>query len=102
MDFKAVQVLCMAVSTLMKEMSWDIYGSPNIHTPVVMTDADCHRLDLLTDILGTLTRMMDTRLTFVTTEGKIIKEWVERILEIGGRYRRELELLEGLESKERL
>jgi hypothetical protein len=46
--------------------------------------------------------MMDTRLTFVTTEGKIIKEWVERMLEIGGRYRRELELLEELERKKRL
>jgi hypothetical protein len=92
----------MAVSTLMEEMSWDIYGSPNIHTPVVKTNVDCHKLDLLTNILGTLTRMMDTRLTFVTTEGKIIKEWVERMLEIGGRYRRELELLEELERKKRL
>jgi len=99
MDFRAIQILCMTVSTLMDEMTWNAYGSPDLHTPVVVTSEDCHRLDLLLDIMGTLTRMMDTRITFITTEGKVIREWMERILEIGSRYRRELEVLERIEKK---
>jgi hypothetical protein len=53
------------------------------------------------DVMGTLTRMMDTRIPYVTTEGKVIREWIETILEIGGRYKRELETLEALERKQK-
>jgi hypothetical protein len=89
----------MAVRTLVDEISWDAYGSPDIHSPVIRTDDDCRRLDTLVDVMGTLTRMMDTRIAFATTEGKVIKEWIETILELGGRYLRELEILERLEKK---
>jgi len=99
MDFRAIQVLSQAVSTLMDEIIWDKYGPQELHTPVVTTDKDCHNLDLLLDIMGSLTRMLDTRITYVTTEGKVVKEWIESILEIAGRYRRELELLELLETR---
>ena len=102
MDFRAIQILCMAVRTLIDEMSWDAYGSPDIHTPIIRTDDDCHKLETLVDIMGTLTRMMDTRIAFATTEGKVIKEWIERILELGGRYLRELETLQRLEKKANL
>ena len=99
MDFMAIQVLCMTVSTLLDDMRWNSYGSPDLHAPAITTEEDCHRLELLLDIMGTLTRMMDTRITFVTAEGKVIREWIERILEIGSRYRRELEALERMEKK---
>ena len=99
MDFKAIQVLCMAVSTLMDEITWAPYGSKEMHTPLVNSQEDCHRLDLLTDIMGSLTRMMDSRINYLTTEGKVVREWIESILDIGGRYRRELEVLERLEEK---
>jgi hypothetical protein len=99
MDLRAVQVLCMAVSTILAEMAWDPYGPEALHAPRIRTAEDCHRLDLLMDMMGTLTRFMDTRLTFVTTEGKVIREWIERILELGGRYRRELLILEEWESR---
>lgn len=99
MDFRAIQVLCMTVSTLLDDLEWNTYGSPDLHTPVITTEEDCHRLELLLDVMGTLTRMMDTRIAFVTTEGKVIREWIERILEIGSRYRRELEALERIEKK---
>ncbi len=49
--------------------------------------------------MGSLTRMMDTRITYVTTEGKIVREWIQFILDIAGRYRRELEILESLEKR---
>lgn len=98
MDFRAIQVLCMTVSTLLDEMEWNTYGSPDLHTPVVETSEDCHRLDLLLDVMGTLTRMMDTRIAIVTSEGKVIREWIERVLEVGSRYRRELEALERIEK----
>ncbi len=102
MDFKAVQVLCMTVSTLMDEMEWAAYGSPDQHTPVIQTHEDYHKLDMLMDILGTLTRMMDTRAPFVTSEGKLIREWVQTIIEMGNRYRRELENLDRLKEKAQL
>jgi hypothetical protein len=97
MDFKAIQIVCMAVSTLLDEMTWAVYGAQEFHTPVLVEETDCRKLDLLIDMMGTLTRMMDTRLNFVTTEGKVIREWIETILEIGGRYLRELQTLEKLE-----
>lgn len=99
MDLKAVQVLCMAVSTILAEMTWDAYGPDELHTPRVASPLDCRRLDLLMDMMGTLIRLMDSRLTFVTTEGKVIREWIERILELGGRYRKELLLLQEWESR---
>jgi hypothetical protein len=89
----------MAVTTLMEEMAWGAYGSQGLHSPLVREEQDCRRLDLLMDIMGTLTRMMDTRIAYVTTEGKVIREWVETILEIGARYGKELEALEKLEIK---
>jgi hypothetical protein len=99
MNFKAVQILCMAVSTLIEEMTWAPYGNQELHTPLVVNEEDYHKLDLLMDMMGTLTRMMDTRINYVTTEGKVIREWIESILEVGGRYRRELEILEKLEKQ---
>ena len=96
MDFKAIYVLSRAVSTLMNELEWDTYGSADLHTPVVASDNDCRNLDILLDMVGTLTRMMDTRINYATSEGKVVREWIETILEIGERYRREIELLEGL------
>jgi hypothetical protein len=97
MNFRAIQVVCMAVSALMDEMTWDSYGPHGLHTPVVVDEKDCHRLDLLVDIVGTLARMLDTRIAFVTSEGKVIREWIEAIVEIGARYRKELAALEQAE-----
>lgn len=91
--------MCMAVSTLVEEISWDVYGPESLHTPVVREEQDCRNLDMLMDIMGTLTRMMDTRIAYVTTEGKVVREWIETILEIGGRYRKELEVIEKMERK---
>lgn len=88
----------MAVSTLIEELPWAPYGPQKLHTPLLQEEEDCHRLDLLTDMLGTLTRMMDTRIAYVTSEGKMVREWIETILELAGRYRRELELLKKLEE----
>ncbi len=99
MDFRAIQVLCMAVSTLMQEMSWASYGPQQLHIPMIADQKDCDDLDMLLDMMGTLTRMMDTRIHYVTTEGKVIKEWIETILRIGQRYKRELELLEAMEKR---
>jgi hypothetical protein len=99
MNFKAIQILSMAVSTMVEEMTWASYGKQELHTPVVTDEKDCHRLDLLMDMMGTLTRMMDTRINYVTTEGKVIREWIESILELGRRYQRELEILERLEKR---
>jgi hypothetical protein len=98
MDFMAIRVLCMAVSTLLEEVSWEDYGSPDLHTPVVSTPDECERLETLLDIMGTLTRQLDTRIAYVTTEGKVIREWIERILEIGHRYQRALDLIEGVKE----
>ena len=98
MDFRAVHVISMAVSTLLQEINWAPYGSTELHTPVIGTAEDYYKLDLLIDVMGTLTRMMDTRITYVTTDGKVVREWIERILEIGSRYRKELEILERLEK----
>jgi hypothetical protein len=102
MDFRAIQVICLAVSTLMDEMVWNAYGEQGLHTPKIQVEDDCHKLDILMDVMGTLTRMMDTRLAYVTTEGKVIREWIESILEIGGRYKRQLETLEALERQQKL
>ena len=99
MNFRAIQVMSQAVSTLMDEIAWDTYGPQELHTPVVTEEKDCHNLDLLLDIMGSLTRMMDTRITYVTTEGKIVREWIQSILDIAGRYRRELAILESLEKR---
>lgn len=102
MDFRAIHVLCMAVRTLICEIPWDTYGSQLIHTPVITTEEECHNLDLLMDVMGTLTRMMDTRIAYVTSEGKVIREWIEAILEISDRYRRELDILKRSESESSL
>jgi hypothetical protein len=100
MNFRAIQVISMAVSTLVEEMTWDAYGSQGLHSPLIRDEADCRRLDLLVDIMGTLTRMMDTRIAYVTTEGRVIREWIESILELGSRYKKELEILERLEKQQ--
>jgi hypothetical protein len=92
----------MAVGTLMDEMTWMVYGSQELHTPLIRVQQDADDQEMLLDMLGTLTRMLDTRINYVTNEGKIIREWVETILKIGARYRRELEILESLESRSRL
>jgi hypothetical protein len=99
MNFRAIQVVCMAVSRLMDEMQWAEYTTQKLHTPVINVQKDCDDLDMLMDMMGTLTRMLDTRIHYVTSEGKVIKEWIETILMIGQRYRRELELLEALEKR---
>jgi hypothetical protein len=96
MDFKAIYVLSRAISSLMTELQWDTYGSEDFHTPLISSDSDCRNLDILLDMMGTLTRMMDTRINYVTSEGKVVREWIETILEIGDRYKREIELLDGL------
>lgn len=99
MDFRSVQVICMAVSTLIEEILWDVYGSQQLHTPILRDETDGHNLELLMDIMGTLTRMLDTRIAFVTTDGKIVREWIESILEIGARYQRELRALQQIEER---
>jgi hypothetical protein len=95
MDFKSIFIISKAVSSLMTELQWDSYGSEQLHTPVIANDNDCRNLDVLLDMMGTLTRMMDTRINYVTSEGKVVQEWIETILEIGERYKREIELLDG-------
>lgn len=99
MDFRAIYVVSRAVVTLMSELTWDVYGDEKMHTPVVRAEKDYHNLNLLSEMMGTLTRMMDTRIKYVTLEGKVVREWIESILEIGARYRRELELIERMESQ---
>lgn len=99
MDFRAIQVMCMAVSTLMEEINWAPYGPQQFHVPMIADQKDCDDVDMLLDMMGTLTRMMDTRINYVTTEGKVIREWIESILHIGTRYKRELEILEKMEKK---
>lgn len=102
MDFRAIQVVSMAVATLVEEITWAEYGSPDMHTPIVQSDDDRYKLDLLEDMMGTLIRKMDTRIAYVTSEGKVVREWVETILEIGKRYQRELKMLEDLEKELKL
>jgi hypothetical protein len=99
MNFRAIQVVCMAVSTLIDEVPWDVYGAQQLHTPVLRDEKDCRNLDLLMDIMGTLTRMLDTRIAFVTTDGKVVREWIEAVLEIGARYLRELDALKRMEAE---
>ncbi|HTY23212.1 MAG TPA: hypothetical protein VMC85_08785 [Desulfomonilaceae bacterium] len=99
MDFKAISVLSSAVSTLMGEMDWDAYSDEDLHTPIIRSDSDCRKLEVLLDILGTLSRIMDTRINYMTTEGKLVREWVETILEIGDRYKRELDILTNPEKR---
>ena len=99
MDFRAIHILGMTVRTLIDEIPWDTYGSQQLHTPVITTEKECHNLDLLMDVMGTLTRMMDTRIAYVTSEGKVIREWIEAVLEVGDRYRRELDMLKRLERE---
>lgn len=91
--------MSMTVARLMDEIEWAPYGSPDQHSPIVKTPEDANKLDMLLDVLGSLTRMMDTRLNYLTTDGKLIREWVESILELSTRYRRELEILQEEESK---
>jgi hypothetical protein len=98
MDFRAIHVVCKAVVTLMDEMTWDSYGPHGIHTPVIRDEKDCQRLEVLMDIMGTLTRLLDTRIAFVTSEGKVIREWIETIVEIGARYQKELDALDKAEK----
>ena len=76
MDFRTIQILSMAVSTLMDELAWAAYGSQDFHTPVIQTEKDYQNLELLLDIMGTLTRMLDTRIAYVTTEGKVVRELI--------------------------
>lgn len=99
MDFRAIAVLSRAVSTMMEEMKWDSYGPQPLHSPIITTDEDYRNLDILLDMMGTLTRMMDTRINFVTTEGKVIREWIYTVLEIGERYNRELEIIANIEQR---
>ncbi|SRR5208337_4711930 len=99
MDFKAIYVVSRAVSTLMDELKWDTYGSEELHTPIIASDEDCRNLDILLDMMGTLSRMMDTRINYVTSEGKVVREWIETILEIGERYKRELEAVQNSEKQ---
>ncbi|MEW6136903.1 MAG: hypothetical protein AB1733_01625 [Thermodesulfobacteriota bacterium] len=99
MDFRAIQVVCMAIATLIDEIPWDVYGAQQLHTPVLRDEKDCHNLELLIDIMGTLSRMLDTRIAFVTNDGKVVREWIESILEIGARYGRELEALKRMEAE---
>ncbi len=99
MDFRAIHILCMTVRTLVREIPWDTYGGQELHTPVITTENECHNLDLLMDVMGTLTRMMDTRIAYVTSEGKVIREWIEAILEVSDRYRRELDILKRVETE---
>jgi hypothetical protein len=99
MDFRAINVVAMAVSALVNEISWSQYGEQGFHTPLVSDESDCRKLDMLLDMLGTLTRMLDTRMNYVTTEGKVVREWVEVILQLGDRYQRELKILEGMERR---
>ncbi len=99
MDFRAVAVLSRAVSTMMEEMEWDSYGPQALHTPVIKNDQDYRNLDILLDMMGTLTRMMDTRINYITTEGKVIREWIHTVLEIGQRYNRELEVMEKVQKR---
>ncbi len=94
MDFRAIHVVCKAVVTLMDEMAWGAYGPHGLHTPVIQDEKDCQRLELLLDIMGTLARLLDTRIAFVTSEGKVIREWIETIVEIGARYQKELAALQ--------
>lgn len=102
MDFKAIQVVSMAVSALLDEITWAEYGSPDMHTPVVRTDDDRYKLDLLEDMMGTLVRKMDTRIAYVTSDGKVVREWVETVLDVGSRYKKELEMLERIEKELKL
>ena len=44
--------------------------------------------------------MMDTRINYLTSEGKVVREWIETILEIGERYKRELEAIQSLEKQD--
>jgi hypothetical protein len=99
MDFRAIQVISMAVSTLVGQMKWAPYGPQKLHIPVIKVQKDCDDLDVLMDMMGTLTRMMDTRINYVTAEGKVIREWVETILLLGQRYLKELQTLEQLERR---
>lgn len=89
----------MATATLVKEISWSQYGAHGFHTALVSDEADCRKLDMLLDMLGTLTRMLDTRLNYVTTEGKVVREWVETILQLSDRYQRELKTLDEIERQ---
>lgn len=99
MDFRAINIVAMAVSRIMDEMEWAEYGPQKLHTPVINAPDDCNKLDTLIDMMGALSRMMDTRINYVTTEGKVIREWIENILEICDRYKRELEMIEELEKE---
>ncbi len=101
MDFRAMNIVANAVTTLMDEMKWGEYGGQDLHTPVILEQEDCQRLDTLIDMMGALSRLMDTRINYITSEGKVIREWIEGILEICARYKRELELIEELERRSR-
>ena len=89
----------MAVSTMLEDIQWIQCGDEKSHTPLIEKPKDVRKLELLLDVLETLTRLMDTRIAYLNTDGQLIREWVEKILEIGTRYQRELEILNSLESK---
>ncbi len=99
MNFRAMRVISMAIITILPEIPWAPYGPQRLNTPVIQNEEDCRKLDLLLDMMGTLTRMMDTRINYVTTEGKVVREWIDLILELGSRYQRELTILESLENE---
>ncbi len=93
-----MQVVSMTVSGMLNELRWMPCESPDCHTPLIETPEDVRKLELLMDVLDTLTRIMDTRIAYLNTDGKLIREWVEKILEIGDRYGRELQVLDKLEK----
>ena len=99
MNFKAIQVVSMAVSTMLEDIQWIQCGDEKSHIPLIEESEDVRKLELLLDVLETLTRLMDTRIAYLNTDGQLIREWVEKILEIGTRYQKELEILNNLERK---
>lgn len=99
MNFKAIQVVSMAVSNMLEEMQWLPCGDENSHSPLIEDPEDARKLELLLDVLETLTRLMDTKIAYLNTDGQLIREWVEKILEIGTRYQQQLEILNSLERK---
>ena len=98
MNFQAIQVVSMAVSSMLEEMRWITCGDEHSHTPLIEDPEDARKLELLLDVLETLTRLMDTKIAYLNTDGQLIREWVEKILEIGTRYQRQLEILNNLET----
>ena len=99
MDFRAIQVISMAVSNMLDELKWMQCGDERSHTPIMETREDVRTLELLLDMLDTLSRLMDTRIPHSNSDGQLIREWVEKIIEINFRYQRQLEMLAKLERE---